>query len=543
MEDELIIGLTNAQFDKLKLATIVCSSISLVSSFIVTCVYCVMILYYHRRVDRVSLRCVLISSFSNCVSSIMDIYIIAQPDSSEFCLSSATIMMAFSVLTTTSLAIVGINLLVVFVFGVNKKDKLQYIYYSGLIIYALLSSIVPIYFAIHSCGEPVGRTCWFAVYYAYSKCRQYIWIWHYAFYMFAILAGVVCSSISLWKLIHEHRVIKSGVLKVTQGLTESPITQKHSKIVVKVLVRCVLYTMVPFISRVWNFIAQVVIFVEGVNPAYSLLMFSVVFGCLEGTFVACIFFSDPTVTSIFAEIYESLWRVYVDEYRRITVSSGSGSGSGSDHKSPAAASHGTGTPGTPSHTIAVRRVNVPSAYHSRSSASNPFLAVGEPQHRQSSAGSDSKSARSDFHVLSFDPHDRSKAYIPYRFPRFASCIHCIFSALRRSKYHSRPQQHDSHEPAHQSQVLSGDDDDDDDDTSCTSRGLQNESQHQTLLEPEMGSFSPLDQSFHHDDLSAGRDIEQTLSNASSIDQSSSNSSDRQLAAEQEALCNFTTTQL
>lgn len=63
---------------------------------------------------------------------------------------------------------------------------------------------------------------------------------------------------------------------------------------------------VPFISNIWGFIAQLII-VSGSTPSFTLSVIDNVFGCLQGFFVAIIFFSDPAMSEFILQGFQS-WK-------------------------------------------------------------------------------------------------------------------------------------------------------------------------------------------------------------------------------------------
>ncbi|KAI9243481.1 hypothetical protein BDA99DRAFT_566631 [Phascolomyces articulosus] len=425
----------------------------------------------------------------------MSITIISIRDDSRSCLCLGVAFMFFSILCTGFLTVVGINLLIVFVLNVKASTyRLQFGYFSTVIIFGLGSIAVPTYISRHPCIRPKGyASCWFDIYFESSHCGDEVWIWHYSFLMFLVIVGFACSIIATIKLIRE-QYIKFGAI-----LRHSPVERRQqSALIARVLFRCVLYPLIPFISNIWGFVSQTVVFKEGINTPYELAMFGVVFGSLEGVFITIIFFTDPTVTSILSEQFKQWYRRYVEEYQRITIApyepfdkqiyidlirncnqcnfpeplihrAGGENDGDREHgreiydeeeiyhkrrrrrqqQQQQQQTRSTGIKKRNTKSIPVRCVTMPLAMR-RQSPEAPFSSrtstLGGNNSPSSINTSPLNSPSTIYRLSSDDPHrleqkraspiltcdhlDSTKAYIPYRYPRCASFLHFIFCLFK-----------------------------------------------------------------------------------------------------------------
>ncbi|KAG2223372.1 hypothetical protein INT45_002867 [Circinella minor] len=489
------LGLTEIQYYSLRTATLVCSSISLVASFVTIVTYVYLRSTYRQRADRVSLRCVLFAALADMTASIMSISIVLLPDSSKHCLPTAIVFMFFAVVAAGFLTMIGVNLVIIFVLNIKYSTlRLQIIYFITVSIYSLLSIIGPIYITEHPCALPEDdATCWFALYFESSRCGDSIWIFFYSFLMSLVVLGLLCSFVAGVKLVRE-QYIKFG-----QILGRGPGERRHqTAMIARVLLRCVLYPLVPFIANIWGFISQTIVFKEDVDTTYGLAMFGAVFGSLVGVFITFMFFTDPTVTSLFIDIRKRLYQHYVKEYQRINITQYdhfdhqvcaelyrncyqckqeaiqvSHREESEDNYHPndsrniyfkhEVTSSSTSLPPPSSQpspkrrktkSIPIRCVNVPLAMRYRNTPSptnNSPVAFGNDI---AGAGSGLKSPSAIYRPSSDDPHrlerngstpiitndhpDTTKAYIPYRYPRIASLLHFIFKQVMNSNNDSGP---------------------------------------------------------------------------------------------------------
>ncbi|KAI9471360.1 hypothetical protein BDB00DRAFT_943713 [Zychaea mexicana] len=315
--EDTYLGLTYEQFISLRTAAVACSSLSLFASFITSVTYVCLRLIYRSRADRVSLRCVWVASFANVVVAILNIAVVAIDDASRFCLSSGVALQFFGILGTGFLTIVGINLLIVFVLNFNRtsKRRLQLFYFSFILLYCLCSIVFPTYVAQHPCVSAGGHSsCWFNIFYESSRCGDAVWIDHYSFLMFLVVIAFGCSVIATIKLVREQHT------KFGKILRREPVQRRHqSAIIARVLLRCILYPLIPFIANIWGFIAQLLVFRNNRKSSYELAMFGTVFSCLEGVYITIVFFTDPTVTHILSEEYKKRYQYYVNEYQCLKV--------------------------------------------------------------------------------------------------------------------------------------------------------------------------------------------------------------------------------
>ncbi len=157
-----------SEFQMLINATIATSAISMLSCILVIVFYICLRTNNANKANRVSLRCVFLASWMNLVYSIFDICSVVMGGDTAFCRSSAIITMFTRVMSSTLLAIVGINLVLVFVIHVSSRtaSRLEWGYYFGALFYGFLTISVPISEEVRAPLEPDSpHRCYYHVYY------------------------------------------------------------------------------------------------------------------------------------------------------------------------------------------------------------------------------------------------------------------------------------------------------------------------------------------------------------------------------------------
>lgn len=156
------------QYRDLAKANIATTSISMFSSILIIIHY---IILRHKDLDkanRVSLRCVFLASWMNMIDSIFDLSTILVSGDTAFCRSSAIITMFARVMSCTLLSLVGINLVLVFVMNIRPSTarRIEWGYYLGAFIYALITVSVPISEEVKSALDPESPLrCYYHIYY------------------------------------------------------------------------------------------------------------------------------------------------------------------------------------------------------------------------------------------------------------------------------------------------------------------------------------------------------------------------------------------
>lgn len=159
-----------------------CSATSAISML---CSLLIVVAYIHLRIsqpdkaDRVSLRCVFMASIMNLINSVFGIVIISIYGDTYLCRASSIIVMFTRVMSAVFLALVGVNLVLVFVCNVSSSaHRLERIYYPSAIVYGLMAITVPI---IESSDDALSsrtdlRCYYFLHYYQFLGHSSMLWV-------------------------------------------------------------------------------------------------------------------------------------------------------------------------------------------------------------------------------------------------------------------------------------------------------------------------------------------------------------------------------
>ncbi|CAO3596264.1 unnamed protein product [Absidia cylindrospora] len=230
---------------------------------------------------------------------------------SKFCLAMAFLVQYFTILGVTLLALIGINLVLVYVVNFRRRHILEYIYYPFAIIYSgagLVGPIVNYYDGNRRkllSHNPDG-TCWYVNFMQNRYGQSLSFMWLYGFIFFSTITALLSSTIAIIKIVKDNQILVSLFKSRRRSTPSSKLSQ--------VIVRCLLYPLVPLLSNFLSFLMQCMITVSQSFPGYELTMASGVLHGLGGVLVALIFLNDPAITYIFSGWYDHWFYKHVVEY-------------------------------------------------------------------------------------------------------------------------------------------------------------------------------------------------------------------------------------
>ncbi|KAI8882647.1 hypothetical protein K501DRAFT_333888 [Backusella circina FSU 941] len=419
------------QFITLRTVTLGISCLSLISSICIFIIYLYMLLKHHKKANRVSLRCVFLCSVVDALSSILNIISTHRHGDTTFCRATGVILVTTNLLSASLLTIVGLNLVLIFVLKVERTNLLERFYYPGVIVYSLIGTIGPIHQEVtESLYDLDQYSCWYYMYIADRTQSIFSWMWFYGFLFFANIIAIICSIAAMTKLMHEHRVFDRRMDVISKNASPSDdVKIKQNKVFTKVVLRCIIYPLVPFLVNIFGFILQMVITTSTKSPGFGLAMLDIVFTCIEGFFVAIVFFTDPTVTAFLKERFHDFCNKYVYQYTLVHT----------DHYEIIQKRYSSPPPADPllsasstiqcldekttgdqtkKSEIPIRRIKL------EYTTSTPITITIS---KEDGANLDSINNATGF---SLPPSPESKfAYIPYRYPRLATYLHWLLRGL------------------------------------------------------------------------------------------------------------------
>ncbi|KAI9312435.1 hypothetical protein BX666DRAFT_836117 [Dichotomocladium elegans] len=239
----------------------------------------------------------------------------------------------------------------------------------------------------------------------------------------------------------------------------------HTPIAIRVILRCIIYSMVPFVTHTCGFATQILVLCKKVVP-YKLMLLSIILTYLEGTITALIFFTEPVVCAFARESWEKWCQMYVDEFRfavnterrRSSATLLSWGPHGAENKAstarmqprPATTRNKEPTssdidgidtedlqvPNVPikedlytTRIVPMRRVSI-----NQVAISNDF---DNRTHRRPRTGSIASSLTVSSNAIpansELSPDTVDEVYIPYRYPMLARALHSMFMLFSRKK--------------------------------------------------------------------------------------------------------------
>lgn len=156
-----------SQYRALLHATVATSAISIICSLLIIIVYLYFRMNSTSKTNRLSLRCVFSASLMNLINAIFDISIVLMYGDTTICRASTVITMFTRIMSASFLALVGLNLVLVFVLDVPTSSKaIEWYYYVGAIVYGLATISVPIYEESQGVLSPdLSYSCYYYVHF------------------------------------------------------------------------------------------------------------------------------------------------------------------------------------------------------------------------------------------------------------------------------------------------------------------------------------------------------------------------------------------
>ncbi|KAI9312436.1 hypothetical protein BX666DRAFT_836048 [Dichotomocladium elegans] len=142
---------------------IACSSVTILFATLILLFYSFFFIHDRSNADRVSLRCVVLASFTNIISCIFSIAMCFIRGDQLSCIVFDIFFQFLDVVSAGLLSVIGVNLVLIFVIKVEHTKYFERYYYLFITLYSLLLIIVPVYEMITS-RNPIGRAhhnCWF----------------------------------------------------------------------------------------------------------------------------------------------------------------------------------------------------------------------------------------------------------------------------------------------------------------------------------------------------------------------------------------------
>ncbi|OBZ83064.1 hypothetical protein A0J61_08887 [Choanephora cucurbitarum] len=293
---------------------------------------CVLVVHgfmsWHRPavVNRLSLRMIVFSCVCNmlyCASQLVTDNISAQ---SASCLALAYVTVVSDTMACMCLAMVGLNLVMIFVLKVPRSLKIEIVYYLVVLLFGVIVSVIP-----HTVGNSDGLrndnsevTCWYYYYFDGRMVHIFNWMWYYGCLLFSLLFAAICAAISIRFVVKKQQNYTSALNmrpRRNQKDVESVVVlrkymDKNIDVFQRIALRCICYPLVPLFSKSWGVGIEIAASQHKSIP-YAVFVLDRLFSCLLGFMVSCIYFTDPAINAVFKEFVDSVKTIYVYDYYSI----------------------------------------------------------------------------------------------------------------------------------------------------------------------------------------------------------------------------------
>ncbi|KAI7880402.1 hypothetical protein K492DRAFT_207590 [Lichtheimia hyalospora FSU 10163] len=283
--------------------------VSIICNILVLITFFFIMWYRPPMVNRVSLRLIVFSCFCNIIYCIFGMPTPTTQDDNPACRVLIYILIATDTMSTMSLAMVGLNLVMIFIVRVTHPVKLEKYYYALIIMSAILATVMPLAVATAPANNMGNYDCWYHYYFvgrlqllALNKFR------HKKSYFVGSL-NMAGSA-------------ESGVVgsNFQREAPEQRNTPSRAVVFRKVVVRCVGYPIIPLISKMWG-VGLEIAAIQNNHIPFCIFVLDMLFSNLLGFMVSLVFFSDPSVIAVIHELAVQLKRRYVDDYFCVDVRS------------------------------------------------------------------------------------------------------------------------------------------------------------------------------------------------------------------------------
>ncbi|GAN07226.1 hypothetical protein MAM1_0153c06719 [Mucor ambiguus] len=263
------------------------SAVSFASGGCVLLLHAFMTWYRPVVVNRLSLRMIVVSVIFNMVYCACQLVADDISNQSNACRVIAYVMIASDTMSCMCLAMVGLNLVMIFVLKVSRSIKIEILYYLIVLASGVIVCVVPVYV-----GTPKGpknkreeASCW-----QVSHFDQVMW--YYAWLLFSSVFAALCAAISIRFVVKKQENFNGALDMFTKrnqkDLHTMAIIKRYAAdntdVFQKIARRCICYPI--------------------------------------GFMISCIYFTDPAIRAMAKESIHKLKQRYVYDYFSIKYQPG-----------------------------------------------------------------------------------------------------------------------------------------------------------------------------------------------------------------------------
>ncbi|KAL9543230.1 hypothetical protein MBANPS3_008209 [Mucor bainieri] len=299
------------------------AAVSFVANSCVLILHAFMTWYRPVVVNRLSLRMIVVSVVFNMVYCACQLVTDDISNQSNACRAIAYVMIASDTMACMCLAMVGLNLVMIFVLKVSRSIKIEILYYLIVVASGVIVCLVPLYV-----GNPKGprnkreeASCWYHYYFNGRIHNIFNWMWYYAWLLFSSVFAALCAAISIRFVVKKQENFNGALDMFTKrnqkDLHTMAIIKRYAvdntDVFQKIARRCICYPIVPLISKSWGVGIEIAATQSAPVP-YPIYVIDRAFSCLLGFMISCIYFTDPAIRAVVRESIHKLKQRYVYDY-------------------------------------------------------------------------------------------------------------------------------------------------------------------------------------------------------------------------------------
>ncbi|KAI8880663.1 hypothetical protein K501DRAFT_301840 [Backusella circina FSU 941] len=326
---------SSSEWEALVIVGIVAACISIFCNILVITLQSLMLCFRRTTTTRLTLRLITVACFCNTMYCALEIAAIAIPSANSACRPIIYLITSFDTMTSMALSMVGLNLVMLFIFKIYRSTKAEIAYYMIVLLSGLLVSLVPLGVGEIVMDRITLKHPYFNRYHFYFEDRVenvFNWMWYYGWLMLSLVFAATCAFLSIRYVVKNQKNL-AGVLNMfAQREREEVVNAQgfrrynptNTNVFLKIARRCVCYPLVPLFSKIWG-VAIAIASAENKDIPFSIFIVDRALTCLFGFMVACIYFSDPAIKNVIKETINSIKQTYVYDYYSIKYQPGSNS--------------------------------------------------------------------------------------------------------------------------------------------------------------------------------------------------------------------------
>ncbi|EPB81131.1 hypothetical protein HMPREF1544_12170 [Mucor circinelloides 1006PhL] len=307
------------------------AAVSFVANGCVLILHAFMTWYRPAVVNRLSLRMIVVSVIFNMVYCACQLVTDDISNQSKSCRIIAYVLIASDTMACMCLAMVGLNLVMIFVLKVSRSIKIEILYYFIVLASGVIVCVVPLFV-----GTPKGpknkreeASCWYHYYFNGRINNIFNWMWYYAWLLFSSVFAALCAAISIRFVVKKQENFNGALDMFTKRNQKDIHTMAiikryaadNTDVFQKIARRCICYPIVPLISKSWGIGIEIAATQKATVP-YAIYVIDRAFSCLLGFMISCIYFTDPAIRAVTKESIHKLKQRYVYDYFAIKYQPG-----------------------------------------------------------------------------------------------------------------------------------------------------------------------------------------------------------------------------